>query len=63
MLFNITTDKQNEKYSKEFENDLEDVMELYKSEILQYIKENEDITIQDIENYITGLIDGNQEIT
>jgi hypothetical protein len=63
MAFNITTDKQNAKYAKEFETDLEDFMELYKSEINDYIKKNEGkITVSGLENFITGLIDGNQEI-
>ena len=62
MAFNITTDEQNAKYAKEFETDLEDFFELFRSEIMDFIKINPDVTIQDIENYLTGLLDGTQTI-
>lgn len=63
MAFNITTDVQNAKYSEEFQKDLEDFFALYQSELNDYLKENPDLTIGDIENFIAGLLDGNQVTT
>lgn len=56
-----TSDKQNALYAREFEVDLEDFMELVQTEIENFIRENPDVTIAEIENYIEGLFSGIQE--
>jgi len=65
MAFNVTTDQQNAKYAQEFEIDLEDFMELFKSiindKINEAIKNNGGITIEELENIIVGLVDGDKE--
>lgn len=62
MAINITTDQQNAKYAEELETDLNDYFRLLESEINDFLRDNENLTVAELVDYLDRIFDGNQEL-